>query len=60
MITGFFLLVGGMVVFGGSALLAICWAFRNGQLRDLPGASRTIFDDDEPVGTPTDKFPSRK
>ena len=60
MIAGFSLLVGGTVVFGGSALLAFCWAVRNGQLRNLPEASRTIFDDEEPVGTPTDKFPSRK
>jgi cbb3-type cytochrome oxidase maturation protein len=60
MIAGFFLFAGGIVFLGGSALAAFCWAVRDGQLRNLPEASRTIFDDEEPVGVPTDKFPSSK
>ena len=60
MTAGFLLMVSGIVFFFGSALLAFFWAVRDGQLRNLPKASQTIFDDDEPVGTPTDKFPSCK
>ncbi|MFA7232953.1 MAG: hypothetical protein WC076_02460 [Terrimicrobiaceae bacterium] len=60
MTAGSLLIVGGIVFLSGSALLAFCWAVRDGQLRRLKEAPRTIFDDDEPVGVPTDRFPSRK
>ena len=53
-------LIGGPILLSGSALLALCWAFRDGQLGNLKGAALTIFDDDEPVGVPTDRFPLRK
>ena len=59
MTTGLIILVGGMVILGGSALAALCWSFTDGQLRDLKQAPLTIFEEDEPVGTPTDKFPRR-
>ncbi|MEI8309557.1 MAG: cbb3-type cytochrome oxidase assembly protein CcoS [Verrucomicrobiota bacterium] len=57
---GLFLLIGGLIFLSGSALAAFWWAIKDGQLRDLRKAPLTIFDDDEPVGTPTDRFPSRK
>ncbi|MFA7344792.1 MAG: hypothetical protein WC003_10840 [Terrimicrobiaceae bacterium] len=60
MTAGILLLVGGLVFLSGSALAAFCWAARDGQLLKLREAPLTIFDDDEPVGVPTDRFPSRK
>ena len=55
-----FLVFGGIVFLSGSALLALCWAVKDGQMKNLPQAPLTIFDDDEPVGASTDRFPSRK
>lgn len=60
MTAGIILLVGGLVFLSGSALAAFYWSVKSGQLDNLTDAARTIFDDDEPVGTATDKFPSRK
>ncbi len=58
MIAGYLLLIGGLVFLSGSALAAFYWAVKDGQLENLSEASRVIFDDDEPVGTATDRFPS--
>lgn len=60
MIAGVILIIGGLVFLSGSALAAFYWAVKNDQLKNLEDAARTIFDDDEPVGTATDRFPSRK
>ena len=60
MTAGILLLTAGLVFLSGSALLAFYWSLKNGQLNNLSSAAATIFDEDEPVGTPTDKFPSRK
>ena len=60
MIAGLVLIIGGLAFLSGSAVLAFCWATRDGQFRNLTAAPLTIFDKDEPVGVPTDRFPSRK
>lgn len=60
MIAGILLLAFGLVFLSGSALLAFCWAVKDGQLNQLPEAAKCIFDDDEPVGTPTDRFPAKQ
>ena len=60
MTAGLLLLIGGLIFLSGSALAAFWWAIKDGQLRNLREAPLTIFDDDEPVGVPTDRFPSRK
>lgn len=60
MTAGLLLLVAGLVFLSGSALLAFYWAVQDGQLSNLAEAPLTIFDDEEPVGQPTDRFPSRK
>lgn len=49
--------VGSIVVFGGAAVLALGWAFRNGQFDNFQQGSLSIFGPDEPVGEPTDTFP---
>lgn len=53
------LLAAGLVFFGGTTVAAFYWAARNGQFRNLEAGSKTIFDDDEPVGTATDAFTDR-
>lgn len=49
-----------MAALGGSALLALYWAARTGQYRNLEESSRVIFDQDEPVGRQTDFFPGSR
>jgi len=46
-----------LVGFGlaASAVGAIYWAARNGQFRELDRGARSIFDEGEPVGQPTDQ-----
>jgi cbb3-type cytochrome oxidase maturation protein len=39
------------------ALLAFGWAVKNGQFSDFEAGARSIFDEEEPVGTVTDAFP---
>jgi cbb3-type cytochrome oxidase maturation protein len=51
--------VASVVVFGGATVLAMGWAFRSGQFENFGRASRSIFGPDEPVGQPTDAFPTR-
>ena len=42
-----------------SAVFALRWAIRNGQFRDFEKGAETIFDEEEPMGVPTDSFPGR-
>jgi hypothetical protein len=39
---------------------ALVWAVSNGQMEHFAEGARTIFDDEEPEGAPTDCFPDRK
>lgn len=49
-----------------SAVYGLYWASKKGQLQDLEEGSKVIFDDEEPLGKPTDqtlnqsKPPARK
>ena len=49
--------VGSIVVFGGAAVLALGWAFRDGQFDNFQQGALSIFGPDEPVGESTDVFP---
>jgi nitrogen fixation-related uncharacterized protein len=42
-------------LFVASAIYALQWASKTGQLRDLDEGAKVIFDDEEPVGRPTDQ-----
>jgi nitrogen fixation-related uncharacterized protein len=42
-------------LFLASAVYALQWASKSGQLRDLEDGSQVIFDDEEPIGRPTDQ-----
>lgn len=54
------ILASSFVLLTGSALLALRWALRTGQLRDSKKTALVIFDDDEPVGEMTDFFPGKE
>ena len=43
----------------GSAVYALFWSSKHGQLRDFDRGAASIFDDEEPVGRMTDHFPVR-
>ena len=53
----YLLIWGSMLVFGGSAVWALVWAIRNGQMSNFKAGAESIFDEEEPVGKPTDAFP---
>lgn len=43
-----------------SAVYALYWAVKSGQFREIEKGATSIFDDEEPIGTRTDSFPSKK
>ena len=47
-------------VFFVAAALALHWAHKNGQFSNLDKGARSIFDDDEPLGQVTDRFPASR
>ncbi|HEY0946083.1 MAG TPA: hypothetical protein VGD81_12480 [Opitutaceae bacterium] len=47
-------------LFLASAVYALYWSAKNGQLRDFNRGAESIFDEKEPIGQPTDAFPPRK
>ena len=48
-----------VTVLGISAVCALFWALRTGQMDDFRAGALSIFDDDEPAGEVTDYFPVR-
>ncbi|MCX7665472.1 MAG: hypothetical protein N2112_07995 [Gemmataceae bacterium] len=52
------ILLGSVALFGLAAVLVFSWAFRTGQLSNFEQAAQSIFDADEPIGQPTDRFPT--
>lgn len=48
------------VLITGSAVYALYWSSKHGQLRDFEKGAASIFDEKEPIGQPTDFFPQRK
>ena len=49
--------IGSIILFGSTAVLALGWAFRNGQFDNFQQGALSIFGPDEPVGRVTDAFP---
>jgi cbb3-type cytochrome oxidase maturation protein len=52
---GLIALVVSLLVFGGAAVWALAWAVRKGQFANFKRAAEAIFDEDEPIGKPTDR-----
>jgi len=42
-----------------AAAAALHWAHKHGQLTNLEQGAKSIFDEDEPLGEVTDKFPEK-
>lgn len=55
-----FVIFGFACLFFLGAALALNWAHRNGQLSNLEEGAKSIFDEDEPEGSQTDFFPSKR
>ena len=60
MTVAYILIWGCMLIFGSSAVCALIWAIRTGQMSNLGDGAASIFDKDEPIGRPTDFFPGAK
>ncbi len=54
----FAVVIGSIVVFGTATILALGWAFRDGQFDNLDRGAASIFGPDEPIGEVTDAFPN--
>jgi nitrogen fixation-related uncharacterized protein len=48
-----------VILLPSTALLALRWAVRHGEFRDLRKTALSIFDEEEPVGQLSDHFPDR-
>lgn len=46
-----------VIAFAATAVGGLVWAIHNGQMERFRAGARSIFDDEEPVGVPTDGFP---
>lgn len=57
MVFYYMLVIGSIVLLGGSAVYALYWAAGNGQFSNMEDGSKVIFGDDEPIGKVTDLFP---
>ncbi len=53
----FLMILGGVVLIAATTIFGLAWAVRRGQFGDLRRGARSIFDEDEPIGRPTDRFP---
>ncbi|MFT3828933.1 MAG: cbb3-type cytochrome oxidase assembly protein CcoS [Opitutaceae bacterium] len=43
-----------------SAVFALNWAIKTGQFRNIEKGATEIFDEEEPMGRPTDSFPPKR
>lgn len=58
MIWLFYAIIGTVsLLITASAVYALYWAARNGQLREVDKGGESIFDEEEPMGEQTDFFP---
>ncbi|GIU75417.1 MAG: hypothetical protein KatS3mg004_2504 [Bryobacteraceae bacterium] len=53
----YFALWGLAAVLGATAIGGLVWAIRRGELDDLRAGAASIFDEEEPIGQVTDRFP---
>ena len=60
MIWVYIVLAGVGLTLGFTAALALLWAGRNGQFHNMRAGAETIFDEDEPIGRPTDMLLVKK
>lgn len=53
----YILMLGSLILLGGSAVYALYWAASHGQFSRMDQGAEIIFDSGEPVGKITDVFP---
>lgn len=58
MLLTYWVIWGSWIIFGASTIAALSWAVRSGQFDRLEQDPLSIFDEGEPLGQPTDVFPS--
>jgi nitrogen fixation-related uncharacterized protein len=51
------LVFGLIAAFSASVVWGLWWALKGGQFSDFQKGALSIFDEDEPVGHTTDRFP---
>ena len=56
----YLLIWGSGLIFGATAVWALVWAIRNGEMSNFKAGAESIFDEEEPVGKPTDAFPGAR
>lgn len=49
-----------LIGFASSALLGFWWAATHGQFSSIERGATSIFDEEEPLGQPTDAFPETR
>ncbi len=57
MTLSYFTMAASAVLLGASAIVALAWALRRGQMDDFQRGATSIFDADEPVGRRTEGHP---
>lgn len=56
--TAFYLALWGLAaILGATAIGGLVWAIRRGEFDDLRAGAASIFDEEEPIGQVTDRFP---
>ncbi|HXE13085.1 MAG TPA: cbb3-type cytochrome oxidase assembly protein CcoS [Bryobacteraceae bacterium] len=56
----YLLIWGSGLLFGATAVWALVWAIRSGEMSNFKAGAESIFDEEEPVGKPTDAFPGAR
>jgi nitrogen fixation-related uncharacterized protein len=60
-VAAFYIALWGLAgLLGATAIAALVWSIRRGEFDQLREASLSIFDEEEPVGEVTDRFPGQK
>ena len=59
MLVMWILFIGSFVILPVTAVLALRWAVRSGQLRNFQKGALLVFDEEEPVGQFTDHYPDQ-
>ncbi len=53
----YILIWGSVAVAGATAVYGLVWAIRHGQMERFAEGATSIFDEEEPIGEMTDRFP---
>ena len=58
---GVFIFIWSFALISGTVMVwVLAWAIARGEFRDLRQGARMIFDEEEPIGVVTDRFPENR